>query len=171
VRRCLAAALLAALSLLTSGCGDSLLPPPTDAVELPPCDWTEVVRVVDGDTIIVRIDGAQDRVRYIGIDTPELPNFGNPEEPFARAATEANEALVEDGQVCLERDISERDSFDRLLRYTWLADGRLVEEELVRQGLAEVVTFPPDVKYHDSRLIPAQRQAREAGVGIWAEDE
>lgn len=64
-----------------------------------------------------------------------------------------------------------RSSYDRLLRYAWLPDGRLVEEELLRDGFAMVVTYPPDVKYLDNRLLPAQEEARTARRGLWAEVE
>lgn len=131
------------------------------------CEWAEVERVVDGDTIIAEVDGDRERVRYIGIDTPEFPSGGVP-EPFAQQASDRNEELLADGAVCLESDISNRDRFDRLLRYVWLEDGTLVNEVLLREGLATIVTFPPDVKYHESRYEPAQDEAREARRGLWA---
>lgn len=137
---------------------------------LPPCDRADVVRVVDGDTIVVSIDGRQERVRYIGVDAPETGPAGDA-EPFGDEATAMNKALLDGGRVCLERDISDRDRYGRLLRYAWLLDGRLVEEELLREGLAFVVTYPPDVKYVESLHLPAQAAARDARRGIWAEVE
>ncbi|HQW51790.1 MAG TPA: thermonuclease family protein, partial [Tepidiformaceae bacterium] len=73
------------------------------------------------------------------------------------------------GRLCLEKDVSDRDQYRRLLRYAWLDDGRMVNEELLEAGMARVVTFPPDVKYHDARLLPAQRAASRAGLGIWSD--
>ncbi|MCC6387793.1 MAG: thermonuclease family protein [Dehalococcoidia bacterium] len=138
------------------------------AAQLPACQWATATRVVDGDTIVVTINGAEDRVRYIGVDTPETVAPGEPVQPFGPEASALNRALVQGKQVCLEKDITNRDRYGRLLRYAWLADGRLVNEELLLAGLATVVTYPPDVKYVESRYLPAQRAAREAGRGIWA---
>jgi endonuclease YncB( thermonuclease family) len=125
------------------------------------------VSVSDGDTIRVVVDGQEVRVRYIGIDTPEV---GEGAEPFGAEAAEANERLVAGRTVVLERDVSDTDRFGRLLRHVWLetdAGWVLVSRELLRLGLAQVVTFPPDVKYHDGVLLPAQDAAREAGIGLW----
>jgi micrococcal nuclease len=77
--------------------------------------------------------------------------------------------MVEGRTVVLERDISETDQYDRLLRYVWVRDGdawRFVNLELVRQGFAQVATFPPDVRWTDV-LRDAQRAARDAGIGLW----
>ncbi len=147
--------------------------PPAEAPagsRIPPgvvCEWAEVVRVVDGDTIRVRLGGLEERVRYIGIDTPETAGSPSGEEPLGPAATALNQRLVGGGQVCLERDISERDRYGRLLRYAWTGDGTLVNERLLEEGLAIVVTFPPDVKYHEERLLPAQLSAIAARRGLW----
>lgn len=132
------------------------------------CEWVTVVRVVDGDTIRVRIDGAEEPVRYIGIDTPETAGSPQGEEPFGPEATDYHRQLLGGGPVCLERDVSNRDRFGRLLRYAWLEDGTMVNELLVEAGLARVVTFPPDVRYIEGRLLPAQRTAAEARRGIWS---
>lgn len=134
---------------------------------LPACEWAEVVSVTDGDTVRIDLDGTEERLRYIGIDAPELnPQSGDP-EPFAGEATEANETLVGGKRICLERDVSDRDRFDRLLRYAWLENGTMVNEALVLAGLAEAVEFRPDTKHHDAILFPAQDEAMAAGRGIW----
>lgn len=133
------------------------------------CEWATVVRVVDGDTVRVLLGGVEERVRYIGIDTPELSHPTRGVEPFAREAAELNEQLAGGRLVCLERDVSDRDRFGRLLRYAWLEDGTMVNERLVEAGMARVATFPPDVRYVDERLLPAQRSAAEAGRGIWGQ--
>jgi micrococcal nuclease len=121
-----------------------------------------LVRVVDGDTIVVEIDGVEERLRYIGVDTAEPDELPD----TAQRATEANTALLGDGWLQLEHDVSERDRFGRLLRYVWV-DGHMVNEELVRQGEAVVSTFPPDVKYVE-RFLAAQDEAQAAGLGVWA---
>ena len=128
------------------------------------CDWVDVDRVIDGDTIAITVDGVEEHVRYVGMDTPEF------DEPLGDTATERNEELLSDSdsEACLERDVSERDQYGRLLRYVWLRDGRMADEVLVEEGLATVVTFPPDVKYHEARLLPAEERARAAGIGVWA---
>lgn len=165
-------ALVVLAALLFAACAPATSGPPPASAGLPPCDWVRVERVVDGDTIIADFDGESERVRYIGIDTPESVQPNQPVEPLGREASDRNVDLIDvegGGWLCLERDVSERDRFERLLRHPWLPDGSLLTETLVREGLATVVTFPPDVKHHDSRLIPAQEQARLAAVGIWSD--
>jgi micrococcal nuclease len=125
----------------------------------------QVTHVVDGDTIGVRIDGVEYRLRYIGIDAPETKYSPRGAEPFGSEASQANSELVEGKTVLLEKDVSETDRYGRLLRYVYVGD-MMVNEELLRRGMARVVTFPPDVKYHD-RFLDAQRAARIAGLGIW----
>ena len=132
------------------------------------CDWATVVRVVDGDTIRVLLDGVEERVRYIGIDTPELSHPTLGVEPFGPEASAFNEQLVGGRLLCLEGDVSDRDRFGRLLRYAWLEDGTMVNVRLLEAGLATVATFPPDVKYVESLLLPAQRAAAESARGLWA---
>jgi micrococcal nuclease len=132
------------------------------------------MRIVDGDTIWVRFDGRDWRLRYIGIDAPELGDVVP--EPWAVEATEANRRLVEDKVVFLEKDVSETDRFGRLLRYVWLpavdSDSAdywvMVNLELVRFGYAQARSYPPDVAHQDW-LRAAEQEAREAGAGLWAE--
>jgi micrococcal nuclease len=134
-----------------------------------PTETARVVRIVDGDTIIVRLGGRDRRLRYIGMDTPETVAPGVPIERLGREASRANAALVEGRIVTLEKDVSETDQYARLLRYVWLVDGErwtLVNLELVRQGYAQVETDPPDVRYA-GRFVEAQRSARDASLGLW----
>lgn len=126
-----------------------------------------VVEVVDGDTIRVSIDGQVYSLRYIGIDTPETVHPSRPVEAMGPEASAANAALVDGQVVYLEKDVSETDRYGRLLRYVWLADGRMVNEELCRQGYAQSSSYPPDIK-HQERLAAAAREAREAGRGLWS---
>lgn len=130
-----------------------------------------VVRVIDGDTIVAEFGGVEYHIRYIGMDTPESVKPGTLVEAMALAASAANEALVDGKTVLLEKDVSEVDQFDRLLRDVWVErDGTLVLVglELVRAGFAQVTTYPPDLKYVDL-LLAAQGEARTAAVGLWAE--
>lgn len=137
--------------------------PPADA------ERAVVVAVTDGDTI--RIDrgaGVAERLRYIGIDTPETVHPSEPVEPWGPEASAANRRLVADRQVLLERDVSDRDRYDRLLRYVWVEqpDGwHMVNAELVALGLAEVRAYEPDTR-HDAWLRQVEDVARAAGRGI-----
>jgi micrococcal nuclease len=140
-------AIVVLLLVLIGGC----VSPPATA---------RVTEVIDGDTIIV--EGGY-RVRYIGIDTPET----YPEaEAFGIEAWQANRSLVEGNEVRLEKDVSETDKYDRLLRYVYV-DGVLVNAELVKQGLARAKAYPPDTKYQ-AYFEEMEAEAREAGRGIWA---
>ena len=125
-----------------------------------------VVRVVDGDTIYVDLGGHIEKVRYIGMDTPETHHPARGEEPGGRAATEVNRRLVEGRTVRLELDVRHRDRYARLLAYVWVGE-TMVNAELVRLGYAQVMTVPPNVRYA-SLFLALQREAREAGRGLWA---
>jgi micrococcal nuclease len=125
-----------------------------------------VVRVVDGDTILVDLGGRQERVRYIGVDTPETVAQDRPVGCFGPEASEKNKSLVEGKSVELERDVSDRDRFDRLLRYVYV-DGVMINAELLRQGYGTSVTFPPDVR-ENSRFRALEREARQARRGLWS---
>ncbi len=126
-----------------------------------------VTRVVDGDTIIVSLGGRRERVRYIGIDTPESVAPGRPVECFGPAASKRNAALVDGRMVRLEFDVERRDRYDRLLAYVRrVSDGMFVNAELVRSGYAQTMTIPPNVRYAD-RFLQLQREARREGRGLW----
>lgn len=119
----------------------------------------QVVRVIDGDTIEVEIEGQAYRVRYIGINTPERDEF------FYQEATKANAQLVAGQTVVLEKDVSETDRYGRLLRYVWVGE-TMINAELVRRGYAQVATYPPDVKYQEL-FLELEREARKASRGLW----
>ncbi len=121
-----------------------------------------VVRVIDGDTI--ELESGQ-KVRYIGIDTPEIHHPTKSVECFGEQAAEKNRALVEGKLVKLEKDVSEVDRYGRLLRYVYV-DGVMVNELLVREGYARASSYPPDIKYQD-KFRAAESQAQQAGEGLW----
>ena len=123
-----------------------------------------VQRVVDGDTAVL---AGGERVRYIGIDTPELHHPTKPVQPYAREAKEFNKRMVEGKRVRLEYDVQRRDRYNRLLAYVYLEDGTFVNAELVRQGYAQLLTIPPNVKHADL-FVQLQKEARAAGRGLWA---
>ena len=104
-----------------------------------------VVRVIDGDSIEVRLDGKLFEVRYIGVNTPE---YYSKDRPAAIHATQANEALLSDKEVFLFRDVSEIDKYNRLLRYVF-TDDAFVNLELVKLGYAESRAYPPDISCQD----------------------
>ena len=121
-----------------------------------------VIKVIDGDTIIVSIDGVEKHVRYIGIDTPEISS----DEFFSKQARDNNVALVSGKKVILVKDVSEVDKYNRLLRYV-VVGSTFVNDSLVRNGFASVSTYPPDVACSES-FIEAQRESRENQRGLWA---
>ena len=143
-------------------------PGPSGFVPTGVTEEARVVRVIDGDTIVVDRGQGDERLRYIGMDTPETVKPGTTVEWMGRESAEANRVLVEGTTVVLEKDVSETDRFDRLLRHVWLnnAGWRLVGLELIRAGYARVSTFPPDVKYVDIYLA-VQIDAREHDRGLW----
>jgi micrococcal nuclease len=128
-----------------------------------------VARVVDGDTIRVRIAGHEERVRLIGIDTPESVKPGTPVQCFALAASARTKALLPEGTgVRLVRDVEQRDQYGRLLAYVYRArDDLFVNLALARDGYAVALTVPPNVA-HAEEFVAAARDAREKGRGLWS---
>lgn len=143
-----------------------------------PC---KVVRVMDGDTFTCTLkNGEEIKVRLIGVDTPEsrvnpklerdVQKSGLQREEVLRmgkTAAEFTKKLLPEGEIVyLEQDVQKTDRYGRVLAYVWLKDGRMLNEVLIREGMAQVYTIPPNVKYQDV-FLKAQRQAREEGKGFW----
>ena len=146
----------------------SLLPA-LAASQAGPALAVQVVQVVDGDTIeVCCIGGKREKVRYIGIDTPETKHPTKGVEAYGKEASEANRKLVAGRSVRLEFDVQQRDKYGRLLAYVYLEDGTFVNARLVEQGYAQVMTVPPNVK-HQELFLRLQREAREARRGLWSE--
>ncbi len=122
-----------------------------------------VVRVVDGDTIELETG---EKVRYIGVNTPETVSPKKPVECFGKEASNKNKELVTGQKVQLVKDVSESDRYGRLLRYVYLPDGTFVNLKLVQEGFAYADTFPPDVKY-SKLFVTAQKQAQMQKAGLW----
>ncbi|MFN8440618.1 MAG: thermonuclease family protein [Caldilineaceae bacterium] len=133
----------------------------TPTVSLADAQSAQVTRIVDGDTIHVLLNGTDQTVRYIGIDTPERG------QPGYKAATEANRALVEEQTVYLLKETSETDRDGRLLRQVYLTDGRWVNGELVVQGWAQPVRYAPDT-LKAQELEAWARKAAQAKQGFWS---
>jgi micrococcal nuclease len=126
-----------------------------------------VTRVVDGDTIHVSLGGQDETVRYIGVDTPESVKPGTPVQCFAKAASAANERLVDGRRVRLSFDAERRDRYGRLLAYVYRADDdAFVNARLVQDGYARTLTIPPNVHFA-GRFAALARSAREQRRGLW----
>ena len=128
--------------------------------------FATVVRVVDGDTVDVSIGGAEDDVRYIGVDTTETVKPGEPVQCFGPQASAFNHRLVEGRRVRLVFDSERRDIYGRLLAYVYLGR-RFVNAELVRRGLARTLTIVPN-DTHANLFARLQRSAGRAGRGLWS---
>jgi micrococcal nuclease len=127
----------------------------------------QVLRVVDGDTIRVRLDGRTERVRYIGVDTPESVKPGTPVQCYAKRASAANAALVAGRSVKLVTDAEQRDRYGRLLAYVYREpDGAFVNARLVRDGFARTLTIAPNVA-HEREFTQLAGDARRARRGLW----
>ncbi len=124
-----------------------------------------VTRVIDGDTI--EIEGGQ-RVRYIGIDTPETVDPRKSVQCYGQEASNKNKELVSGKRVRLEKDISNTDKYGRLLRYIYIGD-EFINNTLVLQGYAVSSSYPPDVKYQDI-FRKSQQEAIDGNRGLWGVD-
>ena len=123
-----------------------------------------VTEVVDGDTAHVSIDGHDETVRFIGIDTPEVdPSIGV--ECFGKQASERNHELIDGERVRLEVGTEERDKYGRLLAYVYVGD-EFINAELVRGGYAQTLEIPPNTDKAEL-LGELERQAADAGRGLW----
>ncbi|NWF67880.1 MAG: thermonuclease family protein [Chloroflexi bacterium] len=152
------ALLLVLVLALLSGCeivfDDSATTPSGSS---PQGETALVTRIIDGDTIDVRIGDVGYRVRYVGVNTPE------DDEPCYAAARDANAALVEGQTVTLVQDVSNTDRFGRLLRFVYVGS-TFVNQELMRQGYAEAVLYQPDDAFH-SEFVQLEDEAARAGRG------
>ena len=129
----------------------------------------DVVRVVDGDTLIVKIDSDKVRVRLIGVDTPESVADGVHKQntPEGDVASEYTKSLLEGGRVYLEYDVEHFDQYDRTLAYVYLSDKEtMVNELLISEGYARTVRIEPDVKYYE-RLSGLEKEACNNNKGFW----
>lgn len=124
----------------------------------------EVVRVQDGDSVIIKIHGRKEKVRLIGIDAPELK-----QKPWGSEARRHLKELIAASSIRVETDTVKRDKYGRLLAYIWTSSGKFINLEMIKDGYAVLYTIPPNVKYED-KLRAAQTEAREKKAGIWGSD-
>ncbi len=153
-------AVLALVGLCGFGCSSDTATPPS-RIEV------SLLRVVDGDTIWVRMpDGTEEKVRYIGIDAPEVAHEGTRAEYLGEEASARNARLLGSDRVSLELDVEERDPYGRLLAYVWAGEV-FVNERLVLDGYAQAHDYPPNLS-RQPQLREAERKAKAAQVGLWA---
>jgi micrococcal nuclease len=140
-----------------------------------------VVQIVDGDTLTIQHNGRAQKIRLIGIDAPESRINNKTKKDAARGnedldtitkmgkeATRFVKKIVKPGDpISIEFDKQTRDKYGRLLGYVYLSNGKMLNEEIVKAGYANLMTYPPNVKYQD-RFLKAYREARENSRGLWA---
>ncbi len=149
---------LIALGGLSTSCGDNHESRP---------DIATVVSVVDGDTIILRIQNKTETVRLLGIDTPETVHPTKPVECFGtQASSFTKDALQKNSRVRLVRDVEPRDRFQRLLVYLYLEDGTLFNQLLLDRGFARTLSIEPNTAFA-SQFTDHESSARERRVGLW----
>ena len=161
--------LCVAVSLLTA-CGSSEAnSPPLSTPVGALAQNAMLVRVIDGDTIIVSIDDHDEKVRLIGIDTPETVKPNTPVECFGPEASTLTKSLLPPGTALyLERDAEARDDYGRLLAYVYRAsDGLFVNMAIVERGDARLLTFPTNT-VHAPEFVAAAQTAERANLGLWA---
>ena len=130
---------------------------------------TRVVRVVDGDTVVIHLSGRDEHVRLIGIDTPETVDPRKPVQCFGKEASRRAAALLPSGTpVRLERDVEARDQYDRALGYLWVGSNQ-INWLMIRMGWAVMLTYPPNVQYVE-HFRSAEQKARAEKRGLWAID-
>ena len=125
-------------------------------------DWVKVKRAVDGDTLLL---ANGERVRLIGVDTPETKHPQKPVERFGKEASLFTNKMVEGKQVRLEYDWQRRDKYNRLLAYVYLSDGTFLNAEIIKQGYGFAYTKYPFKYLEEFRKY--EREARENGRGLW----
>jgi micrococcal nuclease len=157
-----------ATAVVLAGCGGGGGEPTSSAHAIE----AKVVRVVDGDTIVASVEGDDQYVRYIGVDTPETVKPGTPVQCYGPRASEENHRLVEGRTVRLVFDRERRDDYGRLLAYVYTGAGqgakgsRFVNATLVRDGYARTLTIAPNTA-HASLLGRLEARAGKAGRGLW----
>lgn len=128
----------------------------------------KITKVSDGDTFWCQDEnGKRIKVRLIGIDAPEPRNyFHKKEQPFGKESSKYAQKLLQNKSVKLELDVNPLDQYGRTLAYAYFADGTLINEKIIKEGYAVLMTIPPNVKYQQ-RFVDAQQYARDHQLGLW----
>lgn len=141
-------------------------------------ETAKVISITDGDTIVVDLNGKTEKLRFIGIDTPETYHPSKPVQYFGKEASDYTTKQLTNKTIYLQKDVSERDKYGRLLRYIWLVKpsknepskeeviANCFNAELVKNGYAHAYTYPPDVKYNEI-FKELEAEAREKHIGLW----
>ena len=186
-RRRLLSALLLLVALVVAGCegyvgggggGSGRAPADLATSKAERAAWPDppkgavaakVERVVDGDTFVASVNGRRERVRVIGVDTPESVDPNRPDEPFGEEASNFAKHYLDGATVRLAGDVEPRDRYGRMLAYVWLEDGTFWNGLLAAEGYAQQLTIPPNVTYADlfRRLVG---EARRENRGLWAQE-
>jgi len=152
----------------------------TLALPLQAYEKAKVLSIVDGDTVKVIYHNREESIRLIGIDTPEtrpnkkaIKDAQRAKSDIETITSQGREAknfvkgLVKPGDLLeMEFDIRTRDKYGRLLAYLYLSSGKMLNEEIVKAGYAQLMTIPPNLKYQE-RFLMAYRKARESHRGLW----
>jgi micrococcal nuclease len=129
-----------------------------------------VTKVVDGDTIEISHFGRIEKVRLIGIDTPETLDPRKPVQCFGKEASQNTKSLLEGKKVRIETDpnVGERDKYNRLLGYVWIGQNRLINQELISQGFAHEYTYRSQHYKYQSEFKNAEIHAKQESLGFWS---
>lgn len=133
--------------------------------------YYKVAKFDDGDTIMVEMNGKNETIRFIGVDTPEVKDPRKPVQCYGKAASNFTKQLISDNPVKLEADPqnTNRDRYNRLLRYVYLPDGTLVNAEIIKQGYGFAYTSFPFTKKDNFKAL--QQSAMENNLGLWGKCE
>lgn len=151
-------ALLLSLVILMTACGSK-------QAAVAGRERVKVERIVDGDTFEVTMKGKKEKVRLIGVDTPETKKPNTPVMFYGKEASAYTKKRLEKETVELEFDVDKKDQYDRLLVYVWIGE-ELFNRTLVQEGYARIATYPPNVKYVDA-FKTDQETARNKKKGLW----
>lgn len=160
-----------ALALLIALIG-AVIAQRAEVIKPPPmlqAGYYRVTQFEDGDTLIVDMNGVEEKIRFIGVDTPETKDPRKPVQCFGKAASAFTKKLIGNNPVKLEADPTNtnRDRYNRLLRYVYLPDGTFVNLEIIKQGYGFAYVSFPVQKLEEFRA--AQKEAREQNRGLWAD--
>jgi micrococcal nuclease len=154
------------IAVLATACGNPSKAAPAATPDYSPNATMDYV--IDGDTIDVVIDGAKQRVRLIGVDTPETKKPNTPVQCFGPEATTFTKSLLAvDTPVHLVRDVVARDDYGRMLAYVYLSDGSFINMQIIRSGYARPLTIPPN-DTHATEFVAAAQSAQAEHIGLWA---